>query len=178
MDTSKIWLISDTHFYHKKIIDFCDRPFSDVETMNYILIKNWNSVVGKTDRVICAGDFALCGKDKIIEIGNQLNGRKTLILGNHDGASLKTYYEAGFEAVSKYPILLNEWFIVSHTPQFVKENGLYVNIHGHVHNHPEYRPFTSCTFNISAEMIGYTPINFEDIVKVIEEERNRLDADN
>mgnify|MGYP003447952129 CR=1 FL=1 len=22
MDTSKIWLISDTHFYHKKIIDF------------------------------------------------------------------------------------------------------------------------------------------------------------
>ena len=47
--------------------------------MNKALIDNWNKVVRKEDKVIMNGDFALSGKDKIIEIGQQLNGRKTLI---------------------------------------------------------------------------------------------------
>ena len=81
--------------------------------MNKAMIDNWNKVVRKEDKVIMNGDFALCGKDMIIEIGQQLNGRKTLILGNHEGASLKTYYSAGFEMISKYPILVLNSFIVS-----------------------------------------------------------------
>lgn len=173
MDTSKIWLISDTHFYHSNIIKFCDRPFNSIKEMNETLIRNWNSTVGKSDRVFMLGDFALCGKDKIIEIGQQLNGRKTLILGNHDGASLKTYYEAGFEIVSRYPILFKDFIILSHMPQFITSNGLYANIHGHVHNHPEYLPVTSHTFNVSAEMINYTPINWEQIMDLMEQERKK-----
>ena len=53
------------------------------------LIKNWNSVVGKNAIVYVVGDFARCGKQKIIEIGQRLNGRKRLILGNHDQLPLK-----------------------------------------------------------------------------------------
>ena len=60
--------------------------------MNQVLIKNWNNTVKKEDRIFVLGDFCLSGKNKIIEIGKQLNGRKTLILGNHDSASIKTYY--------------------------------------------------------------------------------------
>ena len=75
------------------------------------------------------GDFALCGKDKIVEFGQQLNGRKMLILGNHDGASLSTYYNAGFEMVSRFPLLWHD-FILSHEPI---ENCQYINIHGHLH---------------------------------------------
>ena len=93
----KIWFIGDSHFNHRMIIPYCNRPFATVSEMNKTLIDNWNKVVRKEDKVIMNGDFALSGKDKIIEIGQQLNGRKTLVLGNHDGASLKTYYEAGFE---------------------------------------------------------------------------------
>lgn len=170
MDTSKIWIFSDPHFYHKQIINYCNRPFASVEEMNETIVKNCNSVVGKQDRIFFLGDFALCGRDNIIEIGQRLNGRKTLILGNHDSASLKTYYEAGFEMVSKYPIILENFFILSHTPQFITPDGLYANIHGHVHNHPEYLPVTSRTFNASAEMLNYTPINFEEIKKLMREQ--------
>lgn len=109
------------------------------------------------------GDFALSGKDKIIEIGQQLNGRKTLILGNHDGASLKTYYDAGFEMVSKYPIVVGEFFIVSHMPQYIQENGVYINLFAHIHNNPEFKSVSSRSFCTSAERINYTPILFEDI---------------
>lgn len=131
--------------------------------MNQVLIKNWNNTVKKEDRIFVLGDFCLSGKDKIIEIGRQLNGRKTLILGNHDSASIKTYYEAGFEAVSKYPIIIEDFFILSHEPKFVLDLGIYYNIYGHLHNHKEILDFTSKTACISVERTNYKPISFEKV---------------
>ena len=159
----KIWLIGDPHFYHFNVISYCDRPFASVEEMNEALVNNWNRVVRKNDRVIVNGDFALSGKDNIISIGQRLNGRKTLVLGNHDGASLNTYYEAGFEMVSKYPIVLDDFFIVSHEPLFIQEQGLYANLFAHVHNAPSFNTVSPRSFCTSAERINYTPIEFEDI---------------
>ena len=160
-------LIADTHFSHKAIIDYCSRSFSSVEEMNETMIENWNRVVRKDDNVFVLGDFALCGKDKIIEIGNRLRGRKTLILGNHDGASINTYREAGFELVYKHPIVFKEFFILSHYPQFTVENGLYANIYGHIHNDPKYKDYTARTFCVSVERINYTPIDFEEVYELM-----------
>ena len=131
--------------------------------MNKTLISNWNFVVGKNDEVIVVGDFALMGKDNIIDIGRQLKGKKTLILGNHEGASLKTYYEAGFEIVSKYPIVIDDFAIVSHAPLFTNTNSPYVNIFAHVHDDKNYKDVSSCGFCVSAERINYTPILYEEI---------------
>lgn len=160
-----VWFIGDTHFSHSNIIKYCNRPFRDVFEMNEAMIDNWNKVVRKEDKVIMNGDFALCGKDKIIEIGQRLNGCKTLILGNHDGASLKTYYEAGFEYVSKYPIIFEDFYIISHQPQFVQSNGVYANIYAHVHDSPEYTDCSSRSFCVSVKRINYTPIEFNEIIR-------------
>lgn len=130
------------------------------------LIKNWNSVVGTNDIVYVDGDFALCGKQKIIEIGKQLNGRKRLILGNHDQASVNTYREAGFEFVYIHPIILDDFFIVSHAPLVgISENYPFANIFAHVHDDPTYKDCSCRSFCVSAERINYTPIWFEDIKK-------------
>lgn len=153
-----------TFVSHRNIIPYCNRPFATVSEMDKALIDNWNKVVRKEDKVIMNGDFALSGKDKIIEIGQQLNGRKTLILGNHDGASLKTYYDAGFEMVSKYPIVVEEFFFVSHMPpQFMSDKTPYVYFYAHVHNSEKYQTITKRSFCTSAERINYTPILFDDI---------------
>lgn len=166
---SEVFMIGDLHLSHSNIIKYCYRPFSTIEEMNETLIENWNKIVGKEDKVFMMGDFALCGKEKIIEFGNRLKGRKTLILGNHEGASLKTYYEASFEMISKYPILFNEFFILSHEPQYVQENGVYANIFAHVHTNPMYKSVSSRSFCVSAERINYTPISFEIIKKQMED---------
>lgn len=163
MDNSKVWFIADTHFNHANIIKYCNRPFTDKEEMNHCLINNWNSVVNKNDRVFVLGDFALCGKDKIIEIGKQLNGRKTLILGNHDRGSLQTYYNAGFEMVTKYPIVFNG-YILSHYP--VDCSSMQIkNIYGHVHNSEQYRDITLNDICVSVERIEYFPISLEEVEK-------------
>ena len=49
---SKTYLIADTHFNHKRIIEYCKRPYSNVEEMNEDLIRKWNNVVSKNDIVI------------------------------------------------------------------------------------------------------------------------------
>ena len=171
MDNSNIYLIADPHFNHKNIIKYCDRPFSSVDEMNQVLIKNWNNTVKKEDRIFVLGDFCLSGKDKIIEIGRQLKGRKTLILGNHDSASIKTYYEAGFEMVSKYPIFL-KGFLLSHEPI---PDCRFINIHGHIHNKsieeidylyldkmPELKELY---YNVGVDTNNFRPVSFKDIRK-------------
>lgn len=55
--------------------------------MNEALIRNWNAVVGPDDLVFHLGDFAfkLCDEaERIRGIFHRLNGRKRLVLGNHD----------------------------------------------------------------------------------------------
>lgn len=167
----KTWFISDSLFFHKNIIDYCNRPFLSIEEMNDALIYNWNKIVKNNDRVFMLGDFALCGKDKIIEIGQKLNGRKILILGNHDGASLLTYYNAGFEMVSKFPIIFQDFFILSHEPiEFLPLNTPFVNIFGHVHNDMRFPTITPRGACVSVERWNYMPVEFNQLISLIKSE--------
>lgn len=159
----KVFIISDTHFGHSNIIDYCNRPFRkpdgtpDTELMDKTLIKNWNSVVSKNDLVLHLGDVALCSRERFKEIMSQLNGRKILIKGNHDNWSDEFYRESGFEYVSRYPIVWNEFFLLSHAPLQMSNTTCYFNYYGHVHNDDKYTesPTSKC---VCVERIGYKPL--------------------
>ena len=168
MREPKVFLIGDCHFGHKNIIKYCNRPFKDVDDMTEKLIKLWNNVVGNNDIVYVVSDFALCGKNKIIEIGQRLNGRKRLIMGNHDQASIDTYKQAGFEFIYNHPIVLDEFFVVSHEPMVgFSPNIPFANIFAHVHDNPAYTDCSSHSFCVSAERIAYVPIEFETIKELM-----------
>lgn len=78
-----IWFTSDQHYFHKNVIKYCNRPYESLEEMNVALVDNWNSVVDKNDVVYCLGDLSLAFRP--VEIFTpMLNGRKTLVPGNHD----------------------------------------------------------------------------------------------
>jgi len=53
------YLISDLHLDHENIIEYCSRPFEDVEEMNEVLVKNWNVTVDPDDEVIFGGDLTI-----------------------------------------------------------------------------------------------------------------------
>lgn len=84
-----IYFTSDTHYWHKHIIGYCQRPYPSVEAMNEGMIERWNARVNQDDEVWFLGDFAFCGTTKAREIFDRLKGRKHIVLGNHDYQSAK-----------------------------------------------------------------------------------------
>ena len=102
-----LYLISDTHFCHKNIIDYCSRPFKSVEQMDKTMIDNWNKLVTDDDIIIHLGDFALATENQIRELLSQLNGYKILIRGNHD-KSIRTMKRLGFNAVYDGPVEISD----------------------------------------------------------------------
>ena len=92
------FVTSDHHFYHAKILEYENRPFKNVDEMNMELVCRWNSVVGPNDHVFHLGDFGLGKIEDLRYILALLNGRKTLIRGNHDRSANKML-EIGFDSV-------------------------------------------------------------------------------
>lgn len=91
-----IFFTSDTHFWHTNIIHHSNRPFKTVEEMNQGLIDHWNTKVKEHDEVYHLGDFAFAGRQKAVEILNQLNGRKYWVYGNHDKSLRKNEVVSSF----------------------------------------------------------------------------------
>lgn len=83
------FVISDLHLGHKSILAHCRPEFESVEDMHEVIIKNWNSVVTPRDKVYILGDVTLSKKN--LPILDELNGTKTLVMGNHDMERLAQY---------------------------------------------------------------------------------------
>ena len=139
------WATSDHHWGHRNIMRYCaeTRPFPSVDEMNAQLIARWNSQVAPDDEVLLVGD-AFCSrrmpKEEKIGILRMLNGRKTLIQGNHD-EDLEVFHEAGFVAVHDHLIVDNDILVIHRAciPEHTWERSVArllrprLVIHGHTH---------------------------------------------
>lgn len=163
----KIFFIADTHFGDSNILRYENRPFSCAEEMDNSFIKNWNDIVSAEDKVFVAGDFSAYGFEKSREICTSLNGEKFLVMGNHDTQDEQYYYKCGFSGVSCYPIIYENFWIISHEPLYINRNMPYVNIFGHVHANPLYKNFSEQSFCVSAERTDYRPVEFSEIKRRI-----------
>lgn len=130
------YFTSDTHFYHNNIIEFCGRPYWNVDNMNEMLIENWNSRVDHTDIVWFLGDFSFGKPDQTEEVLRRLNGFKHLVVGNHDrkGRAEKTDWSLYFNSIQDYKRLKVDGhkFVLCHFPFESWERG-YIHLHGHSH---------------------------------------------
>ena len=181
---AKTYFISDTHFNHKNIIKYCNRPFKDVKEMNETLIENWNNTVTDFDTVFHLGDVSLTIESDMKELIPKLKGKKALIRGNHDKESKDFFRNVGFDFILESPVKLdNEKLILSHKP--LKDTEIpdgYVNVHGHIHNNSLHKvnPDTNemeypknlysekLHINVSADVIDFKPISLMEILNEIE----------
>lgn len=160
------FVCADLHFFHKNIIRYENRPFADVEDMNRQLIQNWNRVVKKEDIVYVLGDVSFAGSKPTRDVITQLNGRKMLIMGNHDRSrSPAKWRDLGFEWVSPHPVLIGEFVILMHEPPtYFNAATPYFYIYGHVHGTPAYESYTENTACVSLERLNYMPALIDDVI--------------
>lgn len=170
------FFISDTHFYHEKIIYSCNRPFLNVEEMNEQLILNWNKAVSQNDDIFILGDMFF--QASIEEINNtikKLNGRKYLICGNHEDYVCHPNFDtSAFTYIKDYHTFQyhKKKFILSHYPilEWEGKRGGSILLYGHVHNdNPDYyaNVLGKNAFNVGVDMIDFRPISIQEIFKQI-----------
>jgi len=170
-----IYFTADLHFGHENIITFCDRPFDSVEDMNKALIKNWNATVQHDDEIYIIGDFTNNNGQakRYLPI---LNGKKYMILGNHDKflrESDESY--VWFEWVKEYAVINCKGFkwILFHYP-IAEWAGFYsgsIHLHGHIHNRPvssSWNPSKVRSFNVGVDVNGFKPVSIDEIIRRVE----------
>lgn len=166
------YFISDTHFFHKNIIRLCNRPFKDIDEMNSILIRNWNNKVKKEDTIYILGDFGFANSNKLFNILQCLNGKKHLIIGNHDKDLLKSEQcKKCFESINSYKeISINNIKIILFHYPILDWNGMYrdsIHLYGHIHNSPLPYKINKNAYNVGVDNNNFEPISFEEILKKI-----------
>lgn len=167
------YYIADTHFGHENIIRFCDRPFDNVQDMNCVIVENWNARVRPDDEVWIVGDFAYRSAESPTGILRELNGRKHLILGNHDFKWIKNVQlDRWFESVDMMAQTEDEGrrIVLCHYPLMTVPRH-FVNVFGHIHNDRSagYWSLLSTmenSLNAGVEVNGYQPVT------LVELERN------
>jgi len=167
------WFISDTHFFHDntwKVFKDLDgsplRPFTSTHEMNEQMVLNWNSVVAPHDYVYHLGDVTFRYDGEMHNLMHQLNGRKRLILGNHDKIKGNKLIDF-FEKVELWKGFKDGNFTCSHIPLMLESlrDGAF-NVHGHVHNNSLKDPHY---LNMSVEVNDYTPVHYDTIVERIKQ---------
>lgn len=137
---SNIYITSDTHFFHKRIMEYCPdtRHGEDYLDMTVKLVEAWNSRVGPNDVVYHLGDVSFGDASLTNSILNELNGTIHLIKGNHDKgvdnhprfASVQDYLEL---KIGKHHV------VMCHFPFAVWNKAHYGSIHLHGHSHGGYK---------------------------------------
>ena len=172
------YFTADLHFGHQAIIDYCNRPFSDISEMNQALIRNWNSRVNNDDHVYIVGDLFYGGRDaagvdEAIATVKKLNGILHLVAGNHDFPYLKKMeYHYLFADVDQIRYLKHEGehIFLSHYPM-AEWSGYYRgswHIYGHVHNDRDNKAFhfmrdLDKALNAGVDICEYMPVTFEEL---------------
>ena len=146
---------------------FKTRPFSTTEEMDEALVDNWNSVVKPGDKVYHLGDVTFSSKENYIKnIHKRLNGKKRLIVGNHDDVKFLAPY---FEKVMLWRMFPDWGLLMTHVPvhpSTLGENRFtgkqMINVHGHIHSNPSPEGPYKCVC-VEQPHMNYTPINIEEL---------------
>jgi calcineurin-like phosphoesterase family protein len=170
-------MIGCLHLGHEAIAKW--RGFNDSYHHDEYLIQQWNKVTNKKDLTYILGDVTM-ETSKHYYLLDRLNGRKKVVLGNHDKGKdvpeLLKYVEEVGGAVDYKGNLL------THVP--IHPNEVFYcrrNIHAHIHHHNKledcivgdsYQDSGSTkqsTVNkyicVDAKLLDFTPKSLEELIK-------------
>ena len=159
-----LYVISDTHFNHKNIAKYCDRPEDHEELM-------WDglSVIKPDDVLIHLGDVAMGRKEDKFNICERLpNCKKILIAGNHDYSTVDW---PGWHVVVKYktPSQMSfegKIFSLCHRKEQLEHLMGHFYLFGHTHNKFCRKLVDingSVWYNMCVEQWNYKPVSIEDL---------------
>lgn len=170
--SNKIWVISDTHFNHQKLIDKWHRPDSCQEDM----IRRWKLSVRREDTIIHIWDVIHNRQSELWAIMKELPGYKILVKGNHDEKPNSWFLKNWFDEVhDSYRVAIDRRISVLFTHRPIDKDThriLEININGHFHDYiwnpkrhkEDYNNLTLANRIYSPELENYCPIDIRVLI--------------
>lgn len=162
------YFIGDLHLFNQDMLLMENRPYKNVDEMNIDIVKKINSTVGANDTCYLLGDVADCDDEVLIGVFlDKIKCHKKMVMGNHDIPHVdfyRRYFGADF---SENPIILNNFWMISHEPMYVTMRIPYANVFAHVHQSPMYRSVSPRSFCVSWDRLGGIPVSFEHIMEEV-----------
>lgn len=173
-----VYIISDFHFSDaesfafRKASGILPDDVDSINALNDYVVKMVNSIVGRSDTLVCLGDVG-----DIEQVKKLKAGHKVLLLGNHDrGADYYkrvievkdgiTHDNKLFDEVYSGPLMISDKILLSHEP-IIPLSPCFVNLFGHVHGQPHVISLGDGVkrYNFCAEAIGYLPKSLGKMIK-------------
>lgn len=167
-----IFYTSDLHIGHSNIIKLNNRPFSSVEEMNNVIIRNYQETVSNNDDVYILGDVVFKFPDSPERLFSQLPGQKHLIIGNHDAKLAKGCYKF-FESIDDYAKITDKErkVILFHYP-ILEWDGYFkgsYHLYGHIHNNTDNYTYEIISkipraYNVGVDVNNYKPVTLDELI--------------
>jgi calcineurin-like phosphoesterase family protein len=158
-----IYFTADTHWGHKNIIRYSNRPFRSVEEMNKALIDNINSVVKENDELYHLGDFCFGPNAKYFRDAIKCKNVH-IVWGNHDRDTRRQKYLFTTSSELKEIKYGGQSIVLCHYAMRVwnkSHHGAWM-IYGHSHNSlPEQDD--SLSFDCGVDGHDYKPWSYDEV---------------
>lgn len=161
------YFMSDPQLGDDKIIEYCKRPFPNVDIMNKTIIDNINNRVKEDDTLFMNGDFCMKKSSKYpyaVDFDfyrKQINCKNIIFIeGNHDhNNGTKTIIESLVISFGGKTIFM------THNPKYAEENYRF-NFCGHLHDKYKFQKLgkKSIIVNLSVEQWNYQPVDINEIL--------------
>lgn len=192
MNISNLFFTSDTHFGHKNIIRYSNRPFSSVEEMDRKLIENINAKCPHDAILYHFGDFGFGSEERMAQILDMINCKVIFLDGNHDKPMRHSKVRGKFNPVT----LFKNWIrtsvrsgitqelvpcvelkvkdsdavrgeqsiVMCHYPMLTWNKAHHGSwmLHGHCHGTIKY-PFPARIMDVGVDPRGYFPISYDEV---------------
>lgn len=183
------WYIADMHLGHTNVLRFDNRPFENIEVMNDVLVENWNHKVVENDDIWIVGDFCYRSGNDPSYFLRQLKGKKHLIVGNHDRATLNSKNALKhFVSIERIDYVKdsNKDVVMCHYPIAEWHGSRHgaIHIYGHIHSRVEDETFKYMSqienaLNAGCMINNYEPVNLLELIdnnrrfqQTVEEKKN------
>lgn len=173
-----VFFVSDLHLGHENVLSIRTQ-FHDIDEHDDFLIEKWNNKVKKHDEVYILGDLSFRSSNPITDYLARMNGKKHLIVGNHDGYWMRkmNHMEIYFQSVEYLKVMKFEkkQLTLCHYPMLEWPGSRYVEsgtsflIHGHIHNETDsqvysyIKNFQPHALNACVDINNFEPVTFDEL---------------
>lgn len=167
-----IYVSSDHHFCDNNYTLYNNRKLfgKNISNINNTLINQQNNQILFNDVIYYIGDFSTCNIQDTIDIFNRLNGKKYLLIGNHDKFNkfnVKINNRLYILDDKIYTLNYKEFtFKLFHYPLFEQPDYYNGAIHLHGHLHGKYK-YNDKAIDVGYDNNNYKLLSLENIINLI-----------